>query len=164
MKENKDGAPFLLNKEDYELISDIAEAIVPSGDNPDEEPGSREVGTINYIDSVLLDAEDAEMKMLRDVLSAIRSETRRQGAVDFRELSAEKKHLLLNGLFDRGKTKDAYIFLRSLCLEGFYSDYHDPDYNGVTAWKLLEFGGPRISELDKDWSFLRIYSDSKEKV
>ncbi len=158
MSFNEHGPPFFLEKDQYDLIADIAETVVPPGQDPLKEPGAREVGSVNYIDSVLLDAEEGEVKMLGKVLDIIRKEAVKMGASDFRSLADRQKIELLNSLFDRSDTKEAYIFLRSLCVEGFYSDYSDPGYSGVTAWKLIEFGGPRISELNKDWSFLRIHS------
>lgn len=158
MNSNKDEPPFLLSKDTYDLIADIAATIVPSGPDPSTEPGAKEVGTINYIDSVLLGAEEREMEMLQDILSVIRSRAVEMGNCDFRSLSTDDRINLLKGLFEKSETKDAYLFLRSLCVEGFYSDYRDPGYEGVTAWGLIEFGGPRISELKKDWSFLRIHS------
>ena len=162
MSLNEQGPPFFLKEDQYKLIADIAETIVPSGADPLKEPGSREVGSVNYIDSVLMDAENGEIKMLDDLLDIIREEAVRMGEAELRSLSPQKQIDLLNSLFDRSDTKEAYIFLRSLCVEGFYSDYSDPGYDGVTAWKLIEFGGPRISEIEKDWSFLRIHSDGSK--
>lgn len=161
MNLDEGGPPFSLKRDQYELIADISETIVPSGPDPLKQPGAREVGAVNYADSVLLNAEAGEVKMLGDLLDIIRKEAEKMGSSDFRSLKEEEKIHLLNSLHDRGDTKDAYIFLRSLCVEGFYSDYSDPDYEGVTAWNLIEFGGPRISDLEKDWSFLEIYARKK---
>lgn len=158
MNSDKNGPPYMLSNEMYNIIADIAATIVPSGDDPVNEPGAREVGTINYIDSALLGAEDKEIEMLQNVLSVIRQKAEEYGNSDFISLPVSEKVKILKSLFEKSETKDAYLFLRSLCVEGFYSDYHDPGYNGVTAWDLIEFGGPRISDLKKDWSFLKVYS------
>lgn len=163
MSLNESGPPFFLKKDQYELIADIAEAIVPSGPDPLKEPGARQVGAVNYADSVLLASEPDEVKMIEDLLEHIRSEAEKLGKSDFRSLSEQQKITLLNSLHDRSETKSAYIFLRALCVEGFYSDYSDPGYEGVTAWNLLEFGGPRISDLEKDWSFLEIHARKKKE-
>lgn len=161
MSLNENGPPFVLKKDQYELIADIAETIVPSGLDPLKEPGARQVGAVNYADSALVGAEEGEIRMIEGLLDFIVKESVKMGKENFRSLSTEQKISLLNSLHDRSETKDAYIFLRSLCVEGFYSDYCDPGYEGVTAWKLLDFEGPRISDIEKDWSFLEIYARLK---
>lgn len=158
MSTSDDRPPYLLSEDLYRLIADIASTIVPCGKDPLTHPGAREVGAINYIDSILLSAEEGEWEMLQDILSTIKKKAKDMGGGDFVSLTNSEKIELLKSMYERSDTKDAYLFLRSLCVEGFYSDYHDPWYDGVTAWELIGFGGPRISDIKKDWSFLRIYS------
>jgi hypothetical protein len=78
---------------------------------------------------------------------------------DFSEISDFDKNLVLRTLFLDPKNREGMFDLRSLALEGFYSDYHDPWYEGITPWKLVKFEGKRISDLKKDWTFLKVWKD-----
>ena len=82
---------------------------------------------------------------------------------NFTDLETTDQDLVLRGLFLDPRTRERTFDLRSIALEGFYSDYHDPWYYGVTPWELVRFGGKRISDLEKDWTFLKVWKEYKKK-
>ena len=154
---------YFLTKEEYSFLESFSSFIVPSGENIKEEPGAKEVGTVNYIDSTLFDMPKEVQDHFRKSIQIVQDSAKKQFEKDFVLLMDSEKEALLKELHLDHSTRDVIFELRSLALEGFYSDYHDPAYNGKTAWEILGFGGKRISDLKKDWSFLKIWRDSEKK-
>jgi len=151
--------PFFFSSRDYENLCAFAARIIPSGSNVEEDPGASEVGTVNYVDSWILHESDSTKADFRQALEFIDRKCMERFGLTFKDLLAEKQDDFLTWMAIDPKGSDFFDKLRGACIEGFYSDYCDPDYVGRTAWSLVGFQGKRISDLKKDWSFLRIYRE-----
>jgi hypothetical protein len=104
-------------------------------------PGSREVGTEFYIDSILADAPPD----VRGAWKAIVADL--AGLSDDQEFRA---HLI---------DHPAFGLFRAQSIQAYYSDFSRPGYVGPTAWNVTGFDtAPMASRVKKDWSFLRCYS------
>jgi hypothetical protein len=127
------------------------------------DPGAKEVGSVNYVDSVLFDFPKKVQDYFRENIELVnqRSSLRFQNA--FANLSESDKSFVIRELFLDPKTRERIFDLRSLALEGFYSDYHDPSYNGITPWEVVKFQGRRISGIKKDWNFLKVWKEQSTK-
>jgi hypothetical protein len=53
----------------------------------------------------------------------------------------------------------AFMTVRALACEAFYSDFVAPGAPGPGAWEEIDFGPPLAARLDKDWSFLGVGSE-----
>lgn len=149
--------PYGLSKKEYRLVSAIADAIIPSGSDPKLEPGAEQVGTKNYIDSIVLEFPENVRKSLSSFLMKIQEISKSEFGIEFENLPREKRvYILEKMLLDPSHKIDAF-FIRALCLEGYYSDYRDPWYTGKTAWDVVGFKGKRITGIKKDFSFLEVY-------
>ncbi len=133
--------------------------MIPTGKEPMTDPGALEVGSVNYVDSTLFDFPKEVQRYFRGIISQVNAKSRKKFGSDFCEISDSDKNLVLKSLFLDPKTREGVFDLRSIALEGFYSDYHDPWYRGITPWKLVKFEGKRISDLKKDWMFLKVWKD-----
>lgn len=150
--------PFALTREEYELVGALAEAVVPSGDDPILEPGANEVGVKNFFDSTVLAMSDYQRGRTKEALALVarRAEDMFVGS-KFQRLSLQERELVLESMLTDGKSKQFLVELRAICISGFFSDYRDPGYAGTGGWDWTEFTGKRISDVRKDWSFLRIH-------
>ena len=153
---------YFLTKEEYSFFESFSSFVVPSGENPKEEPGAKEVGTVNYIDSTLFDMPKEAQDHFRKSIQIVRDSAKKKFEKDFLLLTDNEKESLLKELHLDHSTRDVIFELRSLALDGFYSDYHDPTYKGRTPWESISFQGKRISELKKDWSFLKIWRETEK--
>jgi hypothetical protein len=98
-----------------------------------------------------------------DSVSMLNDISREKFGERFSDLEMHRQNQVFRTFFLNPETRERAFDLRSLCLEGFYSDYHDPWYRGISGWEYVEFKGKRISDLKKDWSFLRIHREFNEK-
>ncbi|BBD72050.1 hypothetical protein HS1genome_0439 [Sulfodiicoccus acidiphilus] len=132
----------------------MAEALIPSIPSG---VGAKEVGSANYVDSRIYGTP------LRDeVIEALIEVEGASGELfgrGFCSLEQSQREDVLYTLLRRKSTFKNVFLLRALILEGFYSDYRDPWYQGRTAWDEVGFGGKRIDGVKKDWSFLKIYQE-----
>lgn len=154
----------VLTPKEVKFFLAFSSLIVPSGEDPRSDPGASEVGTVNYIDSTLFAFPPPVQKYFKDAVALTNEISRQKFENDFADLSDANRSIILRELLLNPKTRERAFDLRSIVLEGFYSDYHDPWYRGVTPWELVRFGGKRISDVKKDWSFLKVWRDSQEGV
>jgi len=150
---------YCLSSDEARFFKLFCSLIIPSGSDPVSDPGAWEVGSVNYIDSTLFDFPNEVQNYFRGIVELVnqRSQVRFHGS--FANLSDFDKSWIIRELFLDPKTRERIFDLRSLALEGFYSDYHDPWYRGVTPWELVKFGGRRISGMKKDWNSLKVWKD-----
>ena len=151
---------YFLSPDEAKFFQSFCELIVPSGGDPNVDPGASEVGTIHYVDSTLFDFPREVQGYFRGIVDLVNKRSVSHFQNEFSGLSTFNKNWILRDLFLDPKTRERIFDLRSLALEGFYSDYHDPSYRGVSAWELVHFEGKRISGIKKDWSFLKIWRDA----
>ncbi len=154
---------YFLTSDELQFFEVFCELIVPSGPDPKREPGAKEVGAANYVDSDLSTFPGEIQEYYRESIRLVDELSERKFGRSFVNLSNGDKNILLRDLYLNPKTRERMFDLRSLALEGFYSDYHDPWYEGVSGWEFTGFSGKRISDLKKDWTFLRIWKDWESK-
>jgi len=147
-----------LSDEEYELVESVADMIVPTGRDPKSDPGAKEVGVKNYFDSVLLDLPLERRERIKRTLAMIQEESHTAFAGrNFQALARDEKEVVFRRFLSEGRLKGRLLEIRAMCIDGFYSDYRDPDYRGASAWEWLGYEGKRISGIKKDWSFLEVY-------
>jgi hypothetical protein len=151
---------YFLSDDEVSFFDSFSTFIIPTGKDPLAEPGAHEVGTVSYVDSILSEFPNEVQAHFRQSVQNVLAESRKKFMREFGLLNDIEKEQLLRSLHENHETRQLIFELRSLALEGFYSDYHDPSYDGLSAWKLINFGGKRISDLKKDWSFVRAWRDA----
>lgn len=150
---------YVLTREEVEFFECFSSFIVPSGADPKTEPGAKEVGTVHYIDSHLHEFPREVQDYFRETIRMIENLSMNLFVKPFRQLEDPDKNIVLRALYLDPKTRERTLDMRSLALEGFYSDYHDPWYGGVSGWDVVGFSGKRISDMKKDWTFLKVWKD-----
>ena len=50
----------------------------------------------------------------------------------------------------------AFLHVRALAIEAFYSDFVAPGVDATGAWQEIDFNTPLATRLAKDWSYLGI--------
>ncbi len=50
----------------------------------------------------------------------------------------------------------AFLHVRALAIEAFYSDFVAPGVDATGAWEEIDFNTPLATRLAKDWSYLGI--------
>ncbi len=155
---------YFLDPEEVKFFKALCDLIVPdSRDGKEFEPGATAVGAVNYIDSTLCEFPAQVQGYFRSAVKLVDEESRRKFSSPFSNLDDSDKSIILRELYLDPKTRERMLDLRSLVLEGFYSDYHDPWYKGTTPWEYVGFQGKRISDLKKDWSFLKVWREWNAK-
>jgi hypothetical protein len=96
-------------------------------------PGSARVRPAVYIDALVAQMDDGTREA---VLSAFAT--------------------VANGeLADHAGTP-AFLHVRALAIEAFYSDFVAPGVDATGAWEEIDFNTPLATRLAKDWSYLGI--------
>jgi hypothetical protein len=157
------GTRYFLTESDCNFFAALCETVVPQGPDPNLDPGALTVGAIDYIDSVLHDSPKERQQYFRQAIEDLNLVCEKKFSSQFSALTPDQKDLSLKEFYLNPRTREKMFDLRSIVLEGFYSDYHSPEYNGVTGWEYVEFGGKRISDIKKNWDFLRVWRDFEEK-
>jgi hypothetical protein len=153
---------YFLSEEETRFFEALCETIVPADSNPKEGPGALTVGAISYIDSTLFEFPKETQQYFRRALGLLNEKCRQDFSKSFADLDHLDKNLVLRDFFLEPTTREMAFDLRSIVLEAFYSDYHDPSYEGITAWDYAGFAGKRITGLKKDWSFLKVWRDREK--
>jgi hypothetical protein len=150
---------YFLSDEEYRFFEVLCETIVPEGADSKKEPGALTVGGMHYIDSSLSDFPKERQDYFREAVRLLNELCIERFSNEFSELRREQRDEALKGFYSNHLTREKMFDLRSIVLEAFYSDYRDPEYAGTTAWEFVDFGGKRISDVKKDWRFIRIWKD-----
>jgi len=162
-KRKENNALYFLTANEARFLESFCGLIVPSGADPKLEPGANDVGALNYIDSDLLDFPKEVQEYYRESIRLVDELSQKKFGGKFAQLSDGDKNMILRDFYLNPKTRERMFGLRSLALEGFYSDYRDPWYDGISGWEFTGFSGKRISDLKKDWTFLKIWRDWESK-
>jgi len=133
--------------------------IVPEGEDPTKDPGALTVGALYYIDSVLADFPRVVQEYFEAAVRLVSEISQSKFQRLFVDLPDSDKNMILREMYLNPRSREMMLDLRSLALGGFYSDYKSPWYNGITGWEYIKFGGKRISDIKKDWTFLRVWRD-----
>jgi hypothetical protein len=149
--------PYALSMEQYNMLVCFAEAVVPPLGSM--APGAKEIGTANYVDSKLLTMGKDQLNLVVATLSSIDQYARKTYGNDFCSIGLKDRADVIRRFLVEKEFFKATFFLRALVLEGFYTDYRDPWYKGKTVWEAVGFGGKRVSDVQKDWSFLKVYQE-----
>jgi hypothetical protein len=96
-------------------------------------PGSARVRPAVYIDALLARMEDAPRAA---VLAAFES--------------------IASGEISELVGTPAFLQVRALAIEAFYSDFVAPGVDATGAWAEIDFNTPLATRLAKDWSYLGI--------
>jgi hypothetical protein len=102
-------------------------------------PGSARVGPVVYIDALLTGMPDAARAGFLDAIDEL-GELARGGA----DALAPHAHT------------PAFLGLRALAVEAFYSDFVAPGRDVAGAWDEIDFHPRAAAFLEKDWSYLGI--------
>ncbi len=155
---------YFLSLEECDFFKSLCETIVPEGEDPKSEPGAVTVGGLSYIDSFLYELPEEARQYFRSSIGLVNTNCQKKFFKNFVQLNTQERNQVLRDFYLNPASRERMFDLRSLALEAFYSDFHDPSYSGITAWQYIEFGGKRISNLKKDWSFLQVWRDHKGKT
>lgn len=150
---------YFLSNDESGFFEALCNTIVPAGQDQSVEPGAITVGAISYIDSSLFDFPKEVQEYFKKAIVQVDEKSTKTYSRKFKNLESSERDAVLRGFFLDPNTREMMFDLRSIVLEGFYSDYHDPSYEGITAWEYVGFGGKRISDLKKDWSFLKVWKE-----
>ncbi len=102
-------------------------------------PGSARIGSVVYVDAQLAQMPQAQRDAVIASIESIGEAAR--GGVD--ALAAQA-------------ATPAFLQLRALAIEAYYSDFVAPGVNGPGAWDEIDFHPPAAALLRKDWSYMGI--------
>jgi hypothetical protein len=102
-------------------------------------PGSTRVGPVIYIDALMSAMSEPERAAVKQSIDAL-AEAAPGGAEALREHAFTP----------------AFLQIRALAIEAFYSDFKAPGAPGPSAYHEIDFRSPLAMRIDKDWSYLGI--------
>jgi hypothetical protein len=102
-------------------------------------PGSGRVKPVVYIDALMSHMSEPERDAVNQSIDAL-SEAAPGGA------DALRPHALT----------PAFLHVRALAIEAYYSDFKAPDAPGPTAYEEIDFHSPLAMRINKDWSYLGV--------
>jgi hypothetical protein len=101
-------------------------------------PGSREVGSVVYIDALLANMPAPVRDHALEAIDALAPASGSAQALAEHERTPE------------------FAFVRALACEAYYSDFVAPGKVGPSAWENIDFAPPVTQRLRKDWSWLGV--------
>lgn len=102
-------------------------------------PGSGVVQPVVYIDALMSAMSEAERAAVSGSIDAL-ADAAPGGAEALREHA----------------TEPAFLQIRALAIEAYYSDFLAPGAPGPSAYHEIDFHSPLAMRIDKDWSYLGI--------
>ncbi len=102
-------------------------------------PGSGRVGPVVYIDAVMSQMPAAQRETVKESIDAL-ADAAPGGA------GALRQHALT----------PAFLMIRALAVEAFYSDFLAPGAGGPSAYEEIDFHSPLAMRIKKDWSYLGV--------
>jgi hypothetical protein len=102
-------------------------------------PGSARIHPVVYIDALMSAMSEPERDAVTQSIDAL-AEAAQGGAESLRE------HALT----------PAFLQVRALAIEAFYSDFQAPGAPGPSAYHEIDFHSPLAMRIDKDWSYLGV--------
>jgi hypothetical protein len=112
------------------VLASLCETIVP---------GSARVGPLVYIDALMSAMPEPDREAVRQSIDAL----------------AEHAHGGADALRPHALTP-AFLHIRALAVEAFYSDFLAPGAPGPSAYHEIDFHSPLAMRIAKDWSYLGI--------
>jgi len=113
-----------------EVLESLCETIVP---------GSTRVGPLVYIDALMSHMSPPERNAVLEAIDAL-ADAAPGGADALTPLAFTP----------------AFLQIRALAIEAFYSDFLAPGAPGPSAYHEIDFHSPLAMRIDKDWSYLGI--------
>jgi hypothetical protein len=102
-------------------------------------PGSSAVRPVVYIDALMSAMSEPEREAVKQSIDAL-AELAQGGA------EALKAHVF----------SPAFLQIRALAIEAYYSDFLAPGAPGPTAYEEIDFHSPLAMRIKKDWSYLGV--------
>jgi hypothetical protein len=102
-------------------------------------PGSGRVEPLVYIDALMSNMSEPQRDAIRQSIDAL-AEAAPGGA------EALRPHALT----------PAFLQVRALAIEAYYSDFKAPGAPGPTAYEEIDFHSPLAMRIAKDWSYLEV--------
>ena len=102
-------------------------------------PGSSRVGPVVYIDAMMSEMPEPQRAAVNESIDAL---------ADAADGGAEALAPLA--------VTPAFLLIRALAVEAFYSDFVAPGANGPSAYEEIDFHSPLAMRIKKDWSYLGV--------
>jgi hypothetical protein len=102
-------------------------------------PGSSAIEPVVYIDALMSAMSEPERGAVKAAIDAL-AEDAPKGA---------------EGLKPHAFTP-AFLQIRALAIEAYYSDFKAPGAPGPTAYEAIDFHSPLAMRINKDWSYLGV--------
>lgn len=102
-------------------------------------PGSSRVGPVVYIDAIMSEMPEPLRDAVNQSIDAL-ADAAPSGAEALKPLAATP----------------AFLLIRALAIEAFYSDFLAPGATGPTAYEEIDFHSPLAMRIKKDWSYLGV--------
>lgn len=129
-------------EEEFNIMEAFAARIIPSGDNPQEDPGAREVGSTEFIDFFVAQRDKRAQEFIRQSLKKLNGSAEKNFNAKFTNLSEEQQDELLQVIFKKQPAAAEFRQLRKMALYAFHSNYVKEGYEGKKPWELTGYLGP----------------------
>lgn len=128
---------FVFNPHQKATIEAAAERIIPA----DRDPGARQAGVVNYIETALAGYESEHAPSYVDGVQELDRLARETfAASSFVALAPEQQDVLLTQLEKR--KSPFFSILIEHTMQGFYGDPRHGGNRDRTSWKMIGFPGP----------------------
>ena len=138
-----------LTEAEARLVDAITEQIIPA----DQDPGSRDVGVVNFIDKQLAGRYRRHQQAYRDGLRGVDETSRTMFAREFIALAPEQQIEVLK-LLESGKAAgetwhrrsamEFFNLIRAHTMQGFYGSPSHGGNRGYASYRMLRLDYPQI--------------------
>jgi hypothetical protein len=130
----------IFDKNEYTTMKAFAEVIIPTGDDPFDDPGANETEVVDFIDQLLVNDKPQTGWNVRDYLKELNQSALKQHNKGFSELSIKNQIMIVKD-FEKNSFK-SFTWLRRFVMSGFYSNYRPLNYKGKASWETIGYLGP----------------------
>lgn len=153
---------LFFTEEEFKTVDAFAGRIIPAGDNPEEDPGAREVGSAEYVDIAVARRDHWAQEFVRNSIKKLADKSQKKfGKANFK-LAPEQQDQLIEEFSQDKDTEAAWVHLRKMVLYGYHSNYVKEGYDGKRPWEVTGYLGP-VTWLQATTEMInRHYSDVQE--
>lgn len=150
----------VFDKNEDATMKAFAEVIIPSGDDPKENPGANDTKVVDFINNLLANDKPQIGNSIKDYLKELNQLALKQHNKGFTELSFNNRSIIVKD-FEK-EFFQSFAWLRRFVLSGFYSNYRPSGYDGKTAWETIGYLGP-MTWPEMTWSMSNpVYEKEQE--
>jgi gluconate 2-dehydrogenase gamma chain len=139
-----------LTADERRIVEAVSDQIIP----PDQDPGGKAAGLVDFIDLQLRGPYARYLPSYRDGLARLEQTSRRLRQTSFVDLPFDEQTRVLAqleadrvppGIWTPGEAPEFFRLICDHCMQGFYGSPRHGGNRGAVSWKMLRIDYPQLT-------------------